>query len=34
MALGGCAAVEQAARAAGVTVQAQFTPGRTDATAD
>ncbi|BCS35086.1 catalase-peroxidase [Luteitalea sp. TBR-22] len=30
--LGGCAAVEQAARAAGVDVQVPFTPGRTDAT--
>jgi catalase-peroxidase len=30
--LGGCAAVEQAARAAGVQVTVPFTPGRTDAT--
>ncbi|MES1247273.1 MAG: catalase/peroxidase HPI, partial [Actinomycetota bacterium] len=30
--LGGCAAVEQAARAAGVEVTVPFTPGRTDAT--
>jgi catalase-peroxidase len=30
--LGGCAAVEQAARAAGVNVDVPFTPGRTDAT--
>ena len=30
--LGGCAAVEQAARAAGSEVEVQFTPGRTDAT--
>ena len=30
--LGGCAAVEQAARAAGHDVQVPFTPGRTDAT--
>jgi catalase-peroxidase len=30
--LGGCAAVEQAAKAAGVDVQVPFTPGRTDAT--
>ncbi|MEI7560352.1 MAG: catalase/peroxidase HPI [Actinomycetes bacterium] len=30
--LGGCAAVEQAARNAGGTVQVPFTPGRTDAT--
>ncbi|MCC6624436.1 MAG: catalase/peroxidase HPI [Deltaproteobacteria bacterium] len=29
--LGGCAAIEQAARAAGVEVQVPFTPGRTDA---
>ena len=29
--LGGCAAVEQAAKAAGVTVTVPFTPGRTDA---
>ncbi len=29
--LGGCAAVEQAAKAAGHTVQVPFTPGRTDA---
>ncbi len=32
--LGGCAAVEQAARAAGHEVQVPFTPGRTDATQD
>ncbi len=31
--LGGCAAVERAAAAAGVTVQVPFAPGRTDATA-
>jgi catalase-peroxidase len=31
--LGGCAAVEQAARAAGVEVTVPFAPGRTDATA-
>jgi catalase-peroxidase len=31
--LGGCAAVEQAAKAAGVDVMVPFTPGRTDATA-
>jgi catalase-peroxidase len=30
--LGGCAAVEQAARQAGVDVEVPFTPGRTDAT--
>jgi catalase-peroxidase len=30
--LGGCAAVEQAARAAGHSVEVPFTPGRTDAT--
>ncbi|MFN8074640.1 MAG: catalase/peroxidase HPI [Kineosporiaceae bacterium] len=30
--LGGCAAIEQAAAAAGVTVTVPFTPGRTDAT--
>jgi catalase-peroxidase len=30
--LGGCAAVEQAARAAGVEITVPFTPGRTDAT--
>ena len=30
--LGGCAAIEQAAKAAGVTVQVPFSPGRTDAT--
>jgi catalase-peroxidase len=30
--LGGCAAVEQAARDAGVEVTVPFTPGRTDAT--
>jgi len=30
--LGGCAAVEQAAKAAGFDVQVPFTPGRTDAT--
>jgi catalase-peroxidase len=32
--LGGCAAVEQAAKAAGQTVTVPFTPGRTDATQD
>ena len=32
--LGGCAAVEQAARAAGHAVSVPFTPGRTDATQD
>ncbi|HEY0637059.1 MAG TPA: catalase/peroxidase HPI [Pseudonocardiaceae bacterium] len=32
--LGGCAAVEQAARAAGHEVTVPFTPGRTDATAE
>lgn len=32
--LGGCAAVEQAARAAGVAVSVPFVPGRTDATPD
>ena len=32
--LGGCAAVEQAAKSAGVEVQVPFTPGRTDATAE
>jgi catalase-peroxidase len=32
--LGGCAAVEQAAREAGVEVEVPFTPGRTDATQD
>ena len=32
--LGGCAAVEQSAKTAGVTVQVPFTPGRTDATAE
>jgi catalase-peroxidase len=32
--LGGCAAVEQAAKAAGVDVTVAFTPGRTDATQD
>ena len=32
--LGGCAAVEQAARDAGVDVEVPFTPGRTDATED
>jgi catalase-peroxidase len=32
--LGGCAAVEQAARAAGHDVQVPFTPGRTDATVE
>ncbi|MEM6455056.1 MAG: catalase/peroxidase HPI [Acidobacteriota bacterium] len=32
--LGGCAAVEQAAKAAGHDVTMPFTPGRTDATAD
>jgi catalase-peroxidase len=31
--LGGCAAVEQAAKAAGVNITVPFTPGRTDATA-
>ncbi len=30
--LGGCAAVEQAAKAAGMDVEVPFTPGRTDAT--
>jgi catalase-peroxidase len=30
--LGGCAAVEQAAKAAGLAIQVPFTPGRTDAT--
>jgi len=30
--LGGCAGVEQAARAAGVSIEVPFTPGRTDAT--
>jgi len=30
--LGGCAAIEEAARAAGHTVEVPFTPGRTDAT--
>jgi catalase-peroxidase len=30
--LGGCAAIEKAAKDAGVTVQVPFTPGRTDAT--
>jgi len=30
--LGGCAAVEKAAEAAGVSIEAPFTPGRTDAT--
>jgi len=32
--LGGCAAVEQAASAAGTTITVPFTPGRTDATAE
>jgi catalase-peroxidase len=32
--LGGCAAVEQAAKNAGYTVQVPFTPGRTDASQD
>ena len=32
--LGGAAAIEQAAKAAGVTVEVPFTPGRTDATAE
>ena len=32
--LGGCVAVAQAARAAGVEVAVPFTPGRTDATAE
>ena len=32
--LGGCAAVEQAARAAGIAVTVPFAPGRTDATAE
>jgi catalase-peroxidase len=32
--LGGCAGVEQAAKAAGQDVQVPFTPGRTDATAE
>ena len=32
--LGGCAAVEQAAKAAGLDVTVPFTPGRTDATAE
>jgi catalase-peroxidase len=32
--LGGCAAVEQAARAAGVDITVPFAPGRTDATAE
>jgi catalase-peroxidase len=32
--LGGCAAVEQAAKAAGVEVDVPFTPGRTDASQD
>ena len=32
--LGGCAAVEQAARDAGFTIDVPFTPGRTDATQD
>jgi catalase-peroxidase len=32
--LGGCAAVEQAAKAAGVSVAVPFTPGRTDTTAE
>ena len=31
--LGGCAAIEQAAKAGGVTITVPFTPGRTDATA-
>ena len=32
--LGGCAAVEKAAKDAGVTIEVPFTPGRTDATAE
>ncbi len=32
--LGGCAAVEKAAQAAGIDVEVPFTPGRTDATAE
>lgn len=32
--LGGCAAIEQAAKLAGVTVKVPFTPGRADATAE
>ncbi len=32
--LGGCAAVEQAAKAAGVSIEVPFTPGRTDTTAE
>ncbi|MDD2859179.1 MAG: catalase/peroxidase HPI [Candidatus Nanopelagicales bacterium] len=32
--LGGCAAIEQAAQAAGVAIEVPFTPGRTDATAE
>ncbi len=32
--LGGCAAIEKAAKAAGFDVQVPFTPGRTDATAE
>ncbi len=32
--LGGCAAVEEAARKAGATVEVPFTPGRTDASAE
>jgi catalase-peroxidase len=32
--LGGCAAVEQAARAGGVTIEVPFAPGRTDASAE
>jgi catalase-peroxidase len=32
--LGGCAGIEQAAKAAGAAVQVPFTPGRTDATSD
>ncbi|MEM1423246.1 MAG: catalase/peroxidase HPI [Planctomycetota bacterium] len=32
--LGGCAAIEQAARAAGIDATVPFTPGRTDATQD
>ncbi|SDB71907.1 catalase/peroxidase HPI [Belnapia rosea] len=32
--LGGCAAVEEAARKAGVSIEAPFTPGRTDASAE
>ncbi|MCL5776098.1 catalase/peroxidase HPI [Limibaculum sp. FT325] len=32
--LGGCAAIEQAAKAAGHTVEVPFTPGRTDASQD